>query len=126
MPNALRDFERLRENDIDVAPVFGDGGAFAGPVGGMVEVIGNVSGPEASDVAIEQVTLDGLAETRGAAGGINLPSGIKNQRAAHGDVRLGSRATLLKRDDVAFGCGFDDMLLDATRFFVDGAKMIHD
>src|SRR4029077_8229322 len=95
-------------------------------------MIGDVSGPEASDVAIEEIALHGLAETGGAAGGVDFPAGIENERAAHRDVGLGRRAALLEGDDVVrarvFGvsAGFGDVLLDALRFLVDRAKMIHE
>ena len=87
-----------------------------------------MSGPEASDVAIEEIALDGLAEAGGAAGGIDFPAGIEDQRAAHGDVGLGRGAALLQGDDVVIVCviGIDDVLLDALRFLVYRAKMLHD
>src|SRR5215470_16537525 len=68
----------LRENDVDVAPILSTGRALAGPVGRVVQVIGNMRGPEARDVAIEKVALNGLAQTCSAARGIDFPARIEN------------------------------------------------
>jgi hypothetical protein len=85
-------------------------------------MIGNVSGPKASDVAVEKVPFDRLTETGSAPGGINFPSRVENQRASHGDVRLRTW-TLLESDDIAFdGC---DVLLDAPCLAIDGSNMPH-
>jgi len=95
-------------------------------------MIGNVSGPEASDVAIEEIPLHGLAKAGGAAGGVNFPARIENERAAHRDVRLWYWTALLESNNIVrarnfvFNVGFGGVLLDALRFLVDGAKMIHE
>src|SRR5580693_5896289 len=64
----------LRENQIDLAPVFLRRGAFAGPVGRMIQLVGHLRGPEAAVVAIEQVALHGRAKAGRAAAGIGFPA----------------------------------------------------
>ena len=51
----------LRKYDVHVAPVFGGGSALAGPVGRVIEVVGNLGGPEAGGVAIVDIAFHGLA-----------------------------------------------------------------
>ena len=51
----------LWENYIDVAPILGAYGAFTGPVGRIVQMIGDMRGPKAGDVAIKEIALDRLA-----------------------------------------------------------------
>ena len=52
-------------------------------------MVGNLGRPEAGDVAIVDIALDGLAESRGAAGGIDFPARGEDDGAAHGNMRLG-------------------------------------
>ena len=61
----------------------------------MIELIGNLRRPETSSVAIEDVALDGLAKSGGAAVMIGCPSGREYQRTAQRDVRTLRR--LLRR-----------------------------
>src|SRR5258708_16427512 len=82
--------KRLWENDIDIAPILSAYGAFTRPIGRIVQMIGDVRGPKASDVTVEEVALHRLAQAGGAARGIDFPSGKENQRAAHRYVRLGT------------------------------------
>src|SRR5258707_14553262 len=98
--------KRLWENDIDIAPILSAYGAFTRPIGRIVQMIGDVRGPKASDVTVEEVALHRLAQAGGAARGIHFPSGKENQRAGHRDVRpvarrvLGSDPIILARRDM--------------------------
>ena len=78
----------LWEDEIELAPVFGGHGTFAGPVWIVVQMVRHLCGPTATQMAIEQVTLDGLAETGRAAGNIHFPSRREIQRASHWIVDL--------------------------------------
>src|SRR6266404_5549346 len=64
----------LRKDQVDLAPVFLCGGAFAGPVRRVIQLVGDLRRPEASVVTVEEIALHGRAETRGAAARIGLPS----------------------------------------------------
>src|SRR5258706_5810494 len=86
--------KRLWENDIDIAPILSAYGAFTRPIGRIVQMIGDVRGPKASDVTVEEVALHRLAQAGGAARGIDVPSGQENQRAGHQYVRLRTGSTL--------------------------------
>src|SRR5215472_13016093 len=74
------------EHQIDIAPVFGGAGALAGPVGIVVEVVRNLRGPEAAQIAVVEIALERRAQAGGASGGIDLPARRENQRAAQRDV----------------------------------------
>src|SRR5258706_711221 len=76
----------LWENDIHVAPILGTYGAFTSPIGRIVQMVGDMSGPKAGDVAIEEVALNRLAEAGGASRGIDFPSGEEHERATHRTV----------------------------------------
>jgi hypothetical protein len=114
-----------REDDVYVAPVFGRGSAFAGPVRRVVKVIRNLGGPETGRVAIVNIAFHGLAKPRCAAGGIDLPSRREDNRTSHWDVDLRRRpARGLEGNDV-----FLQRLreaLDTTGLLVDGSKMLHE
>jgi hypothetical protein len=56
-----QNYKTLWENYIDVAPILGAYGAFTGPVGRIVQMIGDMRGPKAGDVAIKEIALDRLA-----------------------------------------------------------------
>jgi len=112
----------LWENYIDVAPVLGANRAFAGPIGRIIQMIGNMRGPKAGDVTIKEVALDRLAQASGATRGIDFPSREEDQGAAHGDVRLGA-ARVLEGDNIVLARR--DMLLDAQRLAIYGSKMFH-
>ena len=64
----------------------------------MIELVGHLRRPEAPEVAVEDVALDRLTETGGAAGRVGFPSGIERERAAERKVRL--LRHLLQGDDV--------------------------
>jgi len=53
--------KRLWENDIDIAPILSAYGAFTRPIGRIVQMIGDMRGPKAGDVAIKEIALDRLA-----------------------------------------------------------------
>src|SRR6185436_3714271 len=67
------------EDEIDLAPVLLRGGAFGGPIGCVIELIGHLRRPVAADVAVEQIALDRLAEAGGAARAIGLPAWREHQ-----------------------------------------------
>jgi hypothetical protein len=56
-----QNYKTLWENYIDVAPILGAYRAFAGPIGRIVQMIGDMCGPKAGDVTIKEVALDRLA-----------------------------------------------------------------
>src|SRR5260221_12871276 len=82
--------KRLWENDIDIAPILSAYGAFTRPIGRIVQMIGDVRGPKASDVTVEEVALHRLAQAGGSHRGIDLPSGKENPGAAHPYGRPGT------------------------------------
>jgi len=68
-------------------------------------MIGNLGRPEASDIAIINVTFYGLTKSGGAAGRIDFPTGGERECASHGYVGalgrvLQSDNVILKRVDV--------------------------
>src|SRR5260370_42599226 len=85
-----QNYKTLWENYIDVAPILGADSAFTGPVGRIVQMIGDLRGPKAGDVTIKEVALDRLAQASGATRGIEFPSREEDQGAALGYVRLGT------------------------------------
>src|SRR5262245_3914120 len=84
----------------------------------MVQLIRDVRGPEATQVAVEDVPFDRLTEPGRPARRVRLPSGREGERAAKGDVGL--NGWLLQPDDVALG-SFDD----PSRLPVHGLEMRH-
>jgi hypothetical protein len=102
----------LWENDIHVAPILGAYGAFTGPIGRIVQMVGDMSGPKAGDVAIEEVALNRLAEAGGAPRGIDFPSGEEHERATHWYVWLGT-GWILEGDNIVLARR--DMFLNAHR-----------
>jgi hypothetical protein len=112
----------LWENDIHVAPILGAYGAFTGPVGGIVQMIRDMRGPKASDVTIEEVALNRLAEAGRATRGIDFPSGEEDERAAHRYVRLRT-GWILESDNIILARR--DMLLNAQRLPIYSSKMLH-
>jgi hypothetical protein len=112
----------LWENDIDVAPILCAYGAFTGPIRRIVQMIGDMRGPKAGDVTIEEVALNRLAEAGGATRGIDFPSGEEDERAAHGYVRLGT-GWILESDNIILARR--DMLLNAQRLPIYSSKMLH-
>jgi hypothetical protein len=85
-------------------------------------MVGDMRRPETGDVAIKEVTFNGLTEACGATGGIDFPSRIENERASHGNVRLRA-GTLLESDDIAVDWG--DMLFDPLRFAIYRPNVLH-
>ena len=94
-----------REDQVDLAPVLLGGRALPGPVGRVVQLVGDVRGPEAGQVTVEEVALDGLAEAGGAAGGVDLPAGGEDEGAAEGDVGAGAA---FEADDTSRSGGAGD------------------
>src|SRR5688500_7438366 len=92
------------ENQVDLAPVFLRGRAGAGPVGRVIELVRHVCRPEAAEVTVEQVSLDGLTQARGAAAAVRLPAWREEERAAERDVRP-RRLTLQGNDVVLVATG---------------------
>src|SRR5258707_645019 len=78
---------RLRKDEIDLAPVLLGGGALGRPVGRVIQLIRHLRRPVAADVAVEQIALDRLTESGGAAGAVRFPSRREDQRAAHRKMR---------------------------------------
>src|SRR5713226_5002190 len=105
-----QDCKTLWENDINVAPILGAYRAFTGPIGRIVQMVGDMCRPKAGDVTIEEVAFNRLAQAGGAPSGIDFPSGKEHQRAAHGYVRLGA-GWILEGDDIVLARRY--MLLDA-------------
>src|SRR5258708_1580830 len=103
MMNSMRFMGRfLREDQINLAPVFLRRGAFAGPVRRVIQLVGNLGRPEAAVVTIEEIALHWRAQARRAARGIRFPSRRKNERAAQWNVRsLPGGRPLLQGDYVA-------------------------
>src|SRR6185436_3502792 len=104
------------EHEIELAPVFLRRRALRRPARRVVQLIGHVRRPEAAQVAVEDVALDRLTETGGAAGRIGFPAWRERERASKRNVRL--RRRLLQRDDVAFFFRLD-VLGHAMRLAVD-------
>ena len=92
-------------------------------------MVGNLNRPEAAVVAVEQVTLYGLAKAGGAATRVHLPSRGENEGAAKRNVR--PRSLALQGDNVAVaigGSGFTlspHMAFDTGRFLVDSPDVFH-
>ena len=63
------------EDQVDLAPVLLGGRALVGPVWCVIELVGHLRRPVASDVAVEQVAFDRLAQARGTASAVRLPTG---------------------------------------------------
>jgi len=71
----------LWEYQIEIAPVFRSGGTFSGPVGRVVQMIGDLRRPVATDKTVVDIALDRLAKPGRAAGRVNFPTGREHQRA---------------------------------------------
>ena len=80
------------------------GGALARPRRRVVELVRDLRGPVAAEVAVEEIALDRLAESRRAARAIDFPARRENRRAAERDVRPGRllRRPLLRATTSAF------------------------
>src|SRR5271154_6776429 len=85
---------------IDFAPVFLRGGALGGPIGRVIQLIGNLRRPEAALVAIENIALYRCAQARGATVVIGLPAGRENERTTERDVRRCRSGRRLQCDDI--------------------------
>src|SRR5438552_5296845 len=121
---------RLREDQVDLAPVFLRRCALACPVGRVVELVGNLRRPVAPRVAVKQIALDGLAQPGGSPARIHFPAGVKLQRAAQREMRALLwllRRPLLKSDDVSFLriALRLEVLLHHGGFAVRGFQMFH-
>src|SRR5579871_3920195 len=90
---------------IDLAPIFLRCGALRGPIRRVIQLIGNLRRPEAAFMTIEDVALDRLAQTCGAAVVVRLPSRRKDERATERDVRRRLRRRTLQRDYIRLGIG---------------------
>src|SRR5437660_2213214 len=111
------------EDEIELAPVFLRRCAFGRPVGRVIELVRHLRGPEAADVAVEDVAFDRLAESGGSARLIRLPAWREDERAAEREMRLRLlRRPLLEGDNVFCRLGRVD---DALSFAVDRLQMIH-
>src|SRR5438309_10913207 len=71
---------------VDFAPVFLRRRTLGGPVRRMIQLIGNLRGPEASGVAIEQIAFHGLTEAGCSSVAIGLPSRREDQRTTQRNV----------------------------------------
>src|SRR5438034_8477195 len=121
---------RLREDQVDLAPVFLRRCALACPVGRVVELVGHLRRPVAPRVAVKQIALDGLAQPGGSPARIHFPAGVKLQRAAQREMRALLwllRRPLLKSDDVSFRriALRLEVLLHHGGFAVHGFQMFH-
>src|SRR5439155_16570119 len=93
-----------RKDKIEFAPVLLRRRALRRPVGRVIELVGHVRRPEAPDVAVEDVALDGLTQAGRAAGLIRRPSGGEHERAPEREVRLRRLlGGLLQRDHGLLG-----------------------
>src|SRR5689334_21245670 len=59
-----------RKDEIEFAPVLLRRRALGRPVGRVIQLVGHLRGPEAPDVAVEDVALDRLAQSGRAAIGV--------------------------------------------------------
>src|SRR5207249_12263176 len=89
---------RSREHEIDLPPVLLRGGALARPVGRVIQHVGYLRRPEAADVTVEDVALDGRVESGCPARLIRFPAGREEGGASQRKMRPERR--LLQRDDV--------------------------
>src|SRR5438309_606511 len=114
-----------REYEIQLAPVFLRRRAFCGPVRRVIELVGHLRRPEASDMAVEDVALYRLTQSGGAARLIGFPARREHERAAEWEMRLCRllRGTLLQRHHVLRG--FRHRVGDAMGFAVDRLQMCH-
>src|SRR3984957_18570721 len=77
----------LWKHQIEISPVLGCASAFRGPVRCIVQMIGDLCRPIATDKAVVDIALHGLAKPCRAAGRVNFPAGRKHQRATHRHMR---------------------------------------
>src|SRR6266481_9192921 len=71
----------LWEHQIDVAPILGGARALLGPVGCVVEMVGDLRRPETTHIAIIKIAFGRLAETRRSAGRVDFPTRREDDRA---------------------------------------------
>src|ERR1043165_9995156 len=119
-------FIRLWEDDVEITPVLGSGGALAGPTWRIVEMVRHLCRPETGDVAIIDVSLHRLAESCGTARRIHFPARRKRKRAAHRYVRLRRRGLrwILQCDHIFIGPR--DFGCYATGLMVQRSQVLHD
>ena len=91
-------------------------------------MVGNLNRPEAAVVAVEQVTLYGLAKASRATTRVHFPSRRENEGATKRNVR--PRSLALQGDNVAVtvGGGFtlsSRMDFDTGGFLVDSPDVLH-
>src|ERR1700683_2124973 len=67
-------FISLWKDQVQIAPILGGRGALARPIRIIVQMIGNLGGPETGDVAIVDIAFDWLAQPRGSSGRIHFPA----------------------------------------------------
>src|SRR5688572_9294298 len=115
----------LWKYQVDFAPVFLGGGAAARPAGRVIQLIGHLRWPVTSDVAVEEIAFDGLAQSGRAARAIYFPSGREHGRASERNVRrrLLGRLPALQCDDVLLR-GFQ-LLVDLRCLPVDSFQVRH-
>src|SRR5580704_890539 len=89
---------------VDIPPVVGGRAAFGSPVRVVADMIRNLSGPGATQIAVEQVAFHRRAESRGSAGDIYFPARVKAQRTAERVI------------DTSMLLGFVLQRLDIARF----------
>src|SRR6202021_163577 len=110
--------------DVYIAPVFGGRSAFAGPVGRIVQVVGNLGRPKARRIAIVDIAFHRLAQPGRAPGGVDFPTRGENDGAPHRNVWLRRRPWSLQSNDI-----FDRwrrIALDTLGLLVDGSEMLHE
>src|SRR5262249_35914911 len=96
-----------------------------GPVGRVIELVGHLRRPVATDVAVEEIALDRLTESGCPARAIGLPPRREDHRAAQrnvGRTRLLRHAAALQGYDVALP---PDVLLNANSLAIEGFQMGH-
>src|SRR2546422_10670220 len=113
--------QALREDEVDLAPVLLGGRALRGPVRRVIQLVGHLRRPVAADVAVEEIPLDRLTESRGAARAVRFPAWRKHQRAPDRKMRRLRQAGPLQRDDI----GPLGRFFDAHRLAVHWFEMRH-
>src|SRR5262245_50586298 len=125
----------LREDEIDLSPVLLRRRALGGPVRRMIELVGHLRRPVATDVTVEEIALDRLTEPRGAARAIGLPAWREHHCAAQRNMRrtrLLRHTAALQCHDVVLRLGVrrravlaPDVLLNAHSLAIEGLQMGH-
>src|SRR5260221_11163893 len=80
--------------------------------------------PEATDIAIVQIALGGLAQSSRTAGRVHFPAGRKDDRTSHRIVRPRRRRSALLQRVNAAPRG-RHLLIALVRFAISRPKMFH-